>query len=138
MIFYLFLFLFRRGLLLPKMVIEEFGVELTEEKGLLGSGIYFGDEISTSIKYSKASKVKGTRLLLISDVALGKVKEFISKETSLKEPPEGFDSVQGIGRHQDSLSSFQVSHLNNSRKNFLVFYPFTIVHFFFLFNSFLF
>lgn len=110
---------FHRGLLPPKMVVDEFGVGLTDEKGLLGSGIYFGDDITTSIKYSKASEVKGTRILLISDVALGKVRQFTSKQTDLKEAPEGFDSVQGVGRHQDDMSNFQVSHLNNLQKIFL-------------------
>ncbi|CAD5126470.1 DgyrCDS14594, partial [Dimorphilus gyrociliatus] len=51
---YNFLGIMSRGLLPPKTVVEDYGVDLTEKDGLLGSGIYFGDNIRTSIKYSKA------------------------------------------------------------------------------------
>jgi len=40
---------------------------------MLGSGIYFASSASTSARYS-APGSKGTRLMLVNEVALGKVK----------------------------------------------------------------
>ncbi|KAE8299772.1 Poly [ADP-ribose] polymerase 4 [Larimichthys crocea] len=43
-----------RGLLLPRVGVEHHGIERTDA-GNLGSGIYFSDAISTSLKYSRPS-----------------------------------------------------------------------------------
>nr|XP_019605170.1 PREDICTED: poly [ADP-ribose] polymerase 4 [Rhinolophus sinicus] len=83
-----------RGLLLPK-VVEDRGVKRTDI-GNLGSGIYFSDSLSTSIKYSHPGKTDGTRLLAICDVALGKCADLHRKDFSLTEAPPGYDSVHGV------------------------------------------
>ena len=62
-----------RGLLLPKIVVSDFGGERSDA-GSLGTGIYFGIDASTSVKYSSPGETRGSRLLLVCDVALGSVK----------------------------------------------------------------
>ncbi|XP_034520828.1 protein mono-ADP-ribosyltransferase PARP4 isoform X3 [Ailuropoda melanoleuca] len=83
-----------RGLLLPK-VVEDRGTKRTDI-GNLGSGIYFSDSLSTSIKYSHPGETDGTRLLVICDVALGKCMDLNRKDFSLSEAPPGYDSVHGV------------------------------------------
>ncbi|KAM3935680.1 protein mono-ADP-ribosyltransferase PARP4-like isoform 3-T3 [Leptodactylus fuscus] len=94
-----------RGLMLPKMIVEEFGGERTDI-GNLGSGIYFSDSISTSVKYSQASDVTGSRLLVICDVALGKCKDVFHRDYTITEPPNGFHSVHGVQRKHSVTSDF--------------------------------
>ncbi|XP_040196486.1 protein mono-ADP-ribosyltransferase PARP4 isoform X2 [Rana temporaria] len=84
-----------RGLLLPKIIVDEFGLDRTDI-GNLGSGIYFSDSISTSVKYTEASKFSGERLLLVCDVALGRTKDVGKRDYSINEPPEGFHSLHGV------------------------------------------
>lgn len=63
-----------RGLLLPKIVVDDFGGSRSDP-GMLGSGIYFTDEASLSCKFSSPGKTSsGSRLMLVNQVALGKVK----------------------------------------------------------------
>ena len=63
-----------RGLLLPKIVVDDFGGSRSDP-GMLGSGIYFADSASLSAKFSGPGKKRhGTRLMLVNEVALGNVK----------------------------------------------------------------
>ncbi|XP_006879680.1 PREDICTED: poly [ADP-ribose] polymerase 4-like [Elephantulus edwardii] len=94
-----------RGLLLPK-VIEDHGVKRTD-LGNLGSGIYFSDSLSTSIKYSHPGETDGTRLMVICDVALGKCKDLYERDFSLTEAPQGYDSVHGVSRTATVVSDFE-------------------------------
>ncbi|GFR66346.1 poly [ADP-ribose] polymerase [Elysia marginata] len=64
--------------------------------------------IDTSVKYSAPSSTKGTRLMLINEVALGKTKEFLSHDTSLTSAPDGYDSTHGVGKSENSESEFKV------------------------------
>ncbi|XP_053163691.1 protein mono-ADP-ribosyltransferase PARP4 isoform X4 [Hemicordylus capensis] len=95
-----------RGLLLPKIVVEEHGLERTDS-GNLGSGIYFSDAISTSIKYSQKSQTDGSRLLLICDVALGTSYEQIWTDESLTTAPSGYQSVHGVSKEKEHYSAFE-------------------------------
>ncbi len=66
---------------------------------------------STSVKYSCPSKAKGTRLMLINEVALGSVYDVYEPQPSWTSPPEGYDSVHGV-RAQDGIESkFEVSRI---------------------------
>ncbi|XP_017403713.1 protein mono-ADP-ribosyltransferase PARP4 [Cebus imitator] len=94
-----------RGLLLPK-VVEDRGVQRTDV-GNLGSGIYFSDSLSTSIKYSHPGETEGTRLLLICDVALGKCMDLHKKDFSLTEAPPGYDSVHGVSQTASVTTDFE-------------------------------
>ncbi|XP_035311523.1 protein mono-ADP-ribosyltransferase PARP4 isoform X1 [Cricetulus griseus] len=94
-----------RGLLLPK-VVEDRGVQRTDA-GSLGSGIYFSDSLSTSIKYSHAGETDGARLLVICDVALGKCMDLLKKDFSLTEAPPGYDSVHGVSKTASVPTDFE-------------------------------
>lgn len=94
-----------RGLLLPK-VVEDRGVQRTDI-GNLGSGIYFSDSLSTSIKYSHPAETDGSRLLIICDVALGKCMDLFKKNFSLTEAPLGFDSVHGVSQTTSVPTDFE-------------------------------
>ncbi|XP_036108057.1 protein mono-ADP-ribosyltransferase PARP4 [Molossus molossus] len=94
-----------RGLLLPK-VVEDRGVKRTDI-GNLGSGIYFSNSLSTSIKYSHPGGTDGTRLLAICDVALGKCMDFYKKDPSLAEAPPGHDSVHGVPKTATVTTDFE-------------------------------
>ncbi|XP_043747477.1 protein mono-ADP-ribosyltransferase PARP4 isoform X3 [Cervus elaphus] len=97
-----FMGILSRGLLLPK-VVEDRGVKRTDI-GNLGSGIYFSDSLSTSIKYSHPGQTDGTRLLVVCDVALGRCMDLHERNFSLTEAPPEYDSVHGV-RGTDTVSS---------------------------------
>ncbi|XP_059198459.1 protein mono-ADP-ribosyltransferase PARP4 isoform X2 [Centropristis striata] len=95
-----------RGLLLPRVGEEHHGIERTDA-GSLGSGIYFSNAMSTSLKYSKPSETDGSRLLLMCDVALGQCKEMYKTDLTLTEAPEGHDSVHGVRCTRNIHSAFE-------------------------------
>ncbi|XP_017213366.2 protein mono-ADP-ribosyltransferase PARP4 [Danio rerio] len=95
-----------RGLLLPRVGVELHGIERTDI-GNLGGGIYFSDSLKTSVKYSKPSVTDGSRLLLVCEVALGRCKDLLKKDTSLTCAPDGFHSVHGVRRSHNRLSEFE-------------------------------
>ncbi|XP_052074990.1 uncharacterized protein LOC127712542 isoform X2 [Mytilus californianus] len=99
--FHNFLGILSRGLLMPNFVEDEHGITRTDD-GLLGSGIYFSDTASKSLMYSGPSTTHGSRLLLLCDVSLGKVKDCKRIDNSLMEPPSGYDSVHGVKSSSDS------------------------------------
>ncbi|KAL9969636.1 hypothetical protein ACROYT_G021872 [Oculina patagonica] len=94
-----------RGLLMPKIVVDDFGGQRSDP-GMLGSGIYFASSASTSAKYS-APGSKGTRLMLVNEVALGNVKEFRKFSMDLTSPPSGYDSCHGLMSTEDAPSDFK-------------------------------
>ncbi|KAF4087248.1 hypothetical protein AMELA_G00093690 [Ameiurus melas] len=95
-----------RGLLLPKVGVEQHGIERTDV-GNLGSGIYFTDSLNTSVKYSKPSVTDGCRLLLVCEVALGQCKDLHERAFSLTSAPGGYNSVHGVRRTQKTRSDFE-------------------------------
>ncbi|XP_025926285.1 poly [ADP-ribose] polymerase 4 isoform X1 [Apteryx rowi] len=95
-----------RGLLMPKVVVEDHGLERTDA-GNLGSGIYFSDSISASVKYSSPSVMDGTRLLAVCDVALGSCLDLYQRNFSLNSAPSGYDSVHGVHKTTDVSSDFE-------------------------------
>ncbi|KAM5288003.1 protein mono-ADP-ribosyltransferase PARP4 [Ctenodactylus gundi] len=94
-----------RGLLLPK-VVEDRGIHRTDI-GNLGSGIYFSDSLSTSIKYSHPGETDGSRFLIVCDVALGKCMDLFKKDFSLTEAPPGYDSVHGVSETVSDSMDFE-------------------------------
>jgi poly [ADP-ribose] polymerase len=94
--------LLSRGLMMPKMVVAMGGKR--RDGGLLGNGIYFGDSAATSAQYCTPGS-KGTRLMLLNNVALGNVKDYEQVVFGLMEPPQGYNSVHGVrnvpGRRTD-------------------------------------
>ncbi|XP_075054975.1 protein mono-ADP-ribosyltransferase PARP4-like isoform X2 [Mixophyes fleayi] len=94
-----------RGLMLPKIIVDEFGWERTDI-GNLGSGIYFSNSLSTSVKYADPSTLNGGRLLVVCDVALGKTKHFYKRDYTITEPPSGFHSIHGVRSEGSNNSDF--------------------------------
>jgi poly [ADP-ribose] polymerase len=103
-----------RGILLPKIVVS-LGVDRTDE-GWLGSGIYFGDAACTSACYAAAGK-KGTSMIGIARVALGKVKQFHEITYGITKPPAGHHSCHGV-RCDDDV--FVIYQSNQQRLEYLV------------------
>ncbi|KAM6317090.1 LOW QUALITY PROTEIN: protein mono-ADP-ribosyltransferase PARP4 [Aegotheles albertisi] len=101
-----FMGILSRGLLMPKVVVEDHGLERTDI-GNLGSGIYFSDSVSASIKYSSPSEMDGTRLLAVCDVALGSCLDLCERDYSLNSAPSGYDSVHGVRKTADTSSDFE-------------------------------
>lgn len=92
-----------RGILLPKIVVS-MGVNRTDA-GWLGHGIYFGDAACTSTFYTSPGR-KGTRLMGLARVALGKMKDYTQITYGLNAPPAGFDSCHGVRRKPGVSSQF--------------------------------
>ncbi len=90
-----------RGILLPKIVVS-LGVNRTDA-GWLGNGIYFGDAACTSAFYTTPGK-KGTRLMTIAHVGLGKMKDYNKITYGLAAPPTGYHSCHGV-RHKPGAAS---------------------------------
>ena len=58
--------------------------------------------------YCTPGQKSGTRLMLISEVALGSVFTATSYDTSLTSAPDGYNSVLGARKTLDNNSQFQV------------------------------
>ncbi|XP_069388712.1 protein mono-ADP-ribosyltransferase PARP4 isoform X2 [Paralichthys olivaceus] len=95
-----------RGLLLPHTGVEHHGIERTDV-GNLGSGIYFSDAVSTTLKYSRQSVADGSRLLLVCDVALGRCRDVHKRDVTLTQAPEGHHSVHGVRCTPETHSEFE-------------------------------
>ena len=98
-----------RGLLLPKCVYndEEINSEfLRPDIGHLGYGIYFSDDIRTSLKYALKSECKRTRLIAVCEVALGECKDMYDYDLNLTKAPHGFQSVHGVKQNETFGSKF--------------------------------
>eukprot|EP00759_Apiculatamorpha_spiralis_P025663 PhF_6_TR29068/c0_g1_i1/m.42362 len=82
-----------RGLLLPKAVVGLGGKRTNV--GWLGGGLYFTDMSCATTRYCTSGS-RGTCMVVVSTVALGKVHKTESICTEIEGPPSGFDSVQGV------------------------------------------
>ncbi|XP_032219397.2 protein mono-ADP-ribosyltransferase PARP4 isoform X2 [Nematostella vectensis] len=94
-----------RGLLLPTIVVDDFGGQRSDA-GMLGHGIYFADRASTSAKYSSPGML-GSRFMLVNKVALGKSKEYRKFTKDLTRPPDGYNSVIGVKATETQPSDFK-------------------------------
>jgi hypothetical protein len=89
--------------------ISIFPVKVTQKTGLtiqIRINICFLS--STSIKYSDQSKHKGTRMMLVSNVALGNCKDYTNFQKDLQGPAEGYDSCHGVASVDENYSEFKV------------------------------
>ncbi|HEV7302372.1 MAG TPA: WGR domain-containing protein [Tepidisphaeraceae bacterium] len=92
-----------RGILMPKIVVN-LGVHRTDA-GWLGHGIYFGDASCTSCFYTTPGKKK-TRLMAVTRVALGKMKDYTKITYGLDGPPDGYHSCHGVRNNGKNGSQF--------------------------------
>ena len=61
--------------------------------------------------YSTASKTKGTRLMLINEVALGNCLDTTERDLTLTSAPQGYHSVHGVKATESQTSDFKVKSL---------------------------
>lgn len=105
-----------RGLLVPRFVSNEINNELERTDqginryfrvkvehnakfnnltGMLGYGIYFSDSLRTSLKYTRPSRQKNTRLVAVCEVALGACCDYTDFDITLTKSPPGYNSTHG-------------------------------------------
>ncbi|KAM9245413.1 LOW QUALITY PROTEIN: protein mono-ADP-ribosyltransferase PARP4 [Leptosomus discolor] len=102
-----FMGILSRRLLMPKAITEDHGLERTV--GRLGSGIYFSDSVSTSMKCPSPSEMDGdrTQLPALCDVALGSCLDLYEQVCSLNNAPSGYNSVRGVHKMADISSDVE-------------------------------
>ncbi|KAK9704903.1 hypothetical protein RND81_07G018900 [Saponaria officinalis] len=64
---------------------------------MFGKGLYFADLVSKSAQYCYTDRKSPVGLMLLSEVALGKVHE-LSKAQYMDKPPKGKHSTKGLGK----------------------------------------
>ncbi|KAF2077821.1 hypothetical protein CYY_000866 [Polysphondylium violaceum] len=90
-----FVGLLSKGILMPNVVVSKGGSR--SDFGFLGTGIYFNTDIKSSLYYASASSgANGVRMILMSQVALGSVKEYSKINSTLTSPPTNFHSCKGV------------------------------------------
>ncbi|KHJ80022.1 Poly(ADP-ribose) polymerase catalytic domain protein [Oesophagostomum dentatum] len=67
---------------------------------MFGKGVYFADMASKAANYCKVFTDGADGLLLLCDVALGKVKSELDAKGYTLKKLKGFDSVQGLGKSE--------------------------------------
>ncbi|KAM9974519.1 hypothetical protein ACTFIW_007974 [Dictyostelium discoideum] len=117
-----------RGLLLPKVIVNNGGGRT--DFGYLGAGIYFGDGFDTALKYAHPSLSNGKRYALVSKVGLGRVSNHLKINSSLTQPPSGFDSCLGIKKNSTNQSDFHdneyvIYNTNQYRQEYLIEFTFS-------------
>jgi len=81
--------------------------------GRVGRGLYFADIIGKSASYCGLHNNIG--LVLLNEVALGKINEITMDDSSLVKPPAGYDSVRACGTIQpDDKNDWKDTKLSQS------------------------
>lgn len=83
---------------------------------MFGNGIYFADQSTKSANYCWSfNRSRGTYYMLVCEVAVGKMYDIESADSSLSRAPKGYNSVRGVkGR---SLVHNEVIVYNESQAN---------------------
>jgi len=71
--------------------------------GRVGRGLYFASENNKSAGYvqtAKNNKGKDIGIMFLNEVALGKENHIQKDDSSLKKPPNGYDSVVALGQRE--------------------------------------
>lgn len=64
---------------------------------MFGNGIYFADQSSKSANYCWGfNRQKGTYYMMVCEVAVGKMYDLQSSDSSLRSAPRGYNSVRGV------------------------------------------
>ena len=72
-----------------------FAARLRRDRGMLGRGIYFGDSLTTALRYTTNGS-RSTAYVLVCSVSLGEMFHTTTHRYDLEQPPAGFDSVHGV------------------------------------------
>ncbi|KAL3678725.1 hypothetical protein R1sor_021681 [Riccia sorocarpa] len=73
---------------------------------MFGKGLYFADLVSKSAQYCYTTKKSPIGLMLLCEVALGKMKEFKGAQY-MEKPMNGSNSTKGVGKTSPLQSEFQ-------------------------------
>jgi hypothetical protein len=77
------------------------------ENAQLGKAIYFSDCLSRALDFCKsADDNRPTKFVMLCEVSLGSQSHVNRRNPNLESPPEGFDSVTGVGREGPALKQF--------------------------------
>ena len=103
-----------RGLLMPALVVAH-GGKLTDF-GWLGRGKYFGKEACTARNYaqSRSPGGRGTYVMAVCGVALGKQAEYRKITRGLTRPPAGADSCWGVRGSEFSDNEWVVYNVDKN------------------------
>jgi len=71
---------------------------------MFGKGVYFANMVSKSAGYCFTTKSASTGVMLLSEVALGKMYE-INKSEYMDKAPAGFHSTKGVGKTRPDPAS---------------------------------
>lgn len=72
---------------------------------MFGKGIYFADMVSKSANYCATTPTNNIGLMLLSEVALGNVKE-LTRATFIQSLPNDVHSVKGVGKTMPNPTDF--------------------------------
>ncbi|CAO2826568.1 unnamed protein product [Amaranthus hypochondriacus] len=72
---------------------------------MFGKGVYFADLVSKSAQYCFTDRKNPVGLMLLSEVALGKVHE-LKKAQYMEKPPKGKHSTKGLGKKVPDEAGF--------------------------------
>ena len=115
--------LFYRGFLLPNVIESEWYLKGSRRDcGMLGSGIYFTDDILASLKYTTESKYQNNsyQFLFINEVQLGEIYETNQFNCSLNKPPKGFNSVKGVKGENFTENEYVIYNQNQQKIRYLI------------------
>jgi poly [ADP-ribose] polymerase len=92
---------------------------------MFGNGLYFADQSTKSSQYSTArfggtGTNKNTYFMFVTDVALGRIKEFSNAQPSLNSAPAGYDSVQGVKGSSLVHNEFIIYDIHQQKLQYLV------------------
>lgn len=92
---------------------------------MFGNGLYFADQSTKSSQYSfgRYSGHRGTGnsyFMFVTDVALGKIKEFSNAQSHLQKAPDGYNSVMGKAGTSLVHNEFIIYDVNQQELQFLV------------------
>ncbi|KAG6550433.1 hypothetical protein Mapa_008396 [Marchantia paleacea] len=73
---------------------------------MFGKGLYFADLVSKSAQYCYTTKKLPTGLMLLCEVALGKMEEFKDAQY-MEKPMNGSNSTKGVGKTEPLASEFK-------------------------------
>ncbi|XP_024534740.1 poly [ADP-ribose] polymerase 1 [Selaginella moellendorffii] len=73
---------------------------------MFGKGVYFADLVSKSAQYCFTNRSNPVGLMLLSEVALGDIKEYTHAQY-MEKPPAGYMATKGVGRTMPDPSEFK-------------------------------
>jgi len=111
------------GICKQGLLLRPPGVYITGS--MFGPGLYFADQSTKSAQYAwgRFSGLSGsgnTYFMYVADVALGKIKQYDTAMSRLVNPPDGYNSVQGVKGRSLLHDEFIIYNKEQHKLNYLV------------------